>query len=193
MAVTSTLLFFALLPTPPGDVTPAEPSPAAQTRPSGPTSLRAPRLCDDGSAPWDPAGAPNWDCEIDACSPHELICWDERLDFCFDDSGNDAGICLWRAQQSCSSVWQCFKLWANCDGRYECQVTGSPFGCAEGTCDPVPRLKKQGRLRAPVAECPLEDFEEAPDDLLVNERDTPTSAARLWLGGQGDNVGGRDA
>lgn len=104
------------------------PGPQASVR------IRAPLRCDDGSDLYRPDGTPNWDCELSSCSPHELTCWSERLDHCYDDSGDDNGVCSARKVTTCDSRWSCFKLWANCrGGEYGCTQTAWP-GCSSGTC-----------------------------------------------------------
>jgi hypothetical protein len=100
----------------------------------------APILCDDRSPLIKPDGSVNWDCEIDGCSPSAPVCWSERLDFCFID-GEDTGECVWdpTAVMTCNGWWSCLKLWAGCDGVYECNES-SGVGCGSGSCTPVPAL-----------------------------------------------------
>lgn len=122
------LAFFLSLSVP--DIAPA-------AHPQGlPTSSRltAPLRCDDGSGLYQPDGSPNWECELLACSPHELTCWSERLDHCYDEAGDDNGVCSARKVTTCNSRWSCFKLWANCrGGEYGCNKPAWP-GCGEGAC-----------------------------------------------------------
>lgn len=112
---------------------PAQPPQPQQAWPGGPDRRRAPLRCDDGSSVYHVDGSPNWDCELRNCSPHEFVCWSERLDHCYDDSGDDNGVCGARKVTSCKSRWGCFKLWANCNGEYTCTQNAWP-GCAEGSC-----------------------------------------------------------
>lgn len=88
--------------------------------------------CDDGSAPWDAAGQPNWACVRHGCTPHEAVCWEDRLDYCYDDAGRDRGICAYE-HQKCDSKYTCFNLWLYCDGVYHCN-TNEVVGCSSGTC-----------------------------------------------------------
>jgi len=97
-------------------------------------------VCDDGSSPRRADGSPNWDCEIHGCSPHEPICWSDRLDFCFDESGDDLGICTYRPRKKCGSRWSCFDLWLYCDGVYQCH-DDSWVGCTNGSCTPKPTVQ----------------------------------------------------
>jgi hypothetical protein len=91
------------------------------------------RRCDDGAPAWSDRGSPNWDCELHGCTPHEAICWSERLDHCYDVSGNDLGLCLF-AVETCNSRFTCFDLWLYCPGQYECTDEDSWIGCTEGKC-----------------------------------------------------------
>lgn len=93
------------------------------------------RRCDDGSSPFLKSGAPNWACEIDGCGPLEPVCWLERVDFCYDEMGEDTGECEWEAPAKCSGLWSCFKLWVGCNGQWEC-TSGAP--CTSGMCHPIP-------------------------------------------------------
>lgn len=104
------------------------------------------RRCDDGSYLIYPDGSINWDCELDGCNPLEPVCWDERLDFCFDDAGNDTGDCVWRARTECSTLWGCIKLYASCDGRFDYDLS-----TGRGSCTPIPRLRSAGQLRSTVS------------------------------------------
>lgn len=112
----------------------------------------ASKLCDDGSRLFHPDGSPNWDCDLDGCSLLEGVCWAERLDFCFDDAGNETGACIWRERKKCNSRWTCFKLWASCDGRFDYD-----FNTGHGSCTPVPAVRppKSTKSRAVFAR---EDF-----------------------------------
>jgi hypothetical protein len=190
MVIVSAPLFFTLFA--------ADSSPVFQREQAAATAgeLRI-RACDDGSSPWTATGEPNWDCEIDACSPHESTCWDERLDFCFDDSGDDAGICRWERQQTCDSVWKCFKLWANCNGRYTCKVSGSWVGCTEGTCDPIPRMMTPEPPLAEADQCPVEadatSVLESSGAPLTGAQELHSEVRHLRPGATADTLRGRDA
>ncbi len=98
------------------------------------------RRCDDGSRPFHLDGRPNWGCRIDGCGPLELICWPERVEFCFDEFGEDTGECDWdaatKAAKSCNGWYSCLKLWAGCDGTWGCAQAG-----VECTCTPIPPTK----------------------------------------------------
>lgn len=102
--------------------------------PAGPTELSAaPRpRCDDGSPPYDRRGRPNLDCVVDGCWPDEPICWSERLDHCFSEDGDDAGVCVFTAS-TCDSWYSCFDLFLYCDGQWGCN--SSSLGvCTDGYC-----------------------------------------------------------
>lgn len=87
--------------------------------------------CDDGSSPWDPAGRPRLRCSIDGCYYGEPICWDWRLDHCFDpETGDDLGNCTFNTEL-CKGVLSCFSLYLYCDGEFAC-TGGDP--CSEGSC-----------------------------------------------------------
>lgn len=105
-----------------------------EARPTTPARFRMPPRCDDGSDIFRPDGTPNWECELQGCGPDELTCWSERLDHCYDDSGDDNGLCKERKVTTCNSRWSCFKLWANCrGGEYGCSKSAWP-GCGQGSC-----------------------------------------------------------
>lgn len=89
-------------------------------------------LCDDDTTVWDADGWPNWACAIEGCTPHEPICWDHRLDHCFDEDGNDRGTCAY-GETECHNRLECFNLWVHCEGSYECHSSTS-VGCTDGTC-----------------------------------------------------------
>lgn len=89
-------------------------------------------VCDDGSSPWDSNGRPNWACTRDGHSPHDDLCWNERLDHCYGDDGKDLGVCVF-AQEECNSRLACFDLWLYCAGEYKC-LESSVIGCTKGTC-----------------------------------------------------------
>lgn len=134
----------------------SEASPAAQPLQDGregPTRLQAPLRCDDGSNLYESDGAPNWDCELRGCSPHEWVCWSERLDHCYDDSGDDNGVCIAKKVTPCNSRWECFKAWANCKGEYQCESTSWP-GCTKGSCttaDAAPSPSSPGAVSPAAA------------------------------------------
>lgn len=113
------------------------------------SAKRAPILCDDRSSPFGPDGNPNWDCELAGCTPFAPVCWSYRLDFCYDENGDDTGECAWGGAQTCNSRWSCFKLWAGCDGEYQCDQASWP-GCGSGSCTPVPALKPTTPAASPA-------------------------------------------
>lgn len=88
--------------------------------------------CDDGSAPWHADGQPNWACTLQGCTPQAAVCWEERLDHCYDDEGRDLGECAYEFQK-CDSRYSCFNLWLYCDGVYHCN-TNEVIGCSSGSC-----------------------------------------------------------
>jgi len=108
--------------------------------------------CDDGSPVWTPDGGPNWDCELAGCSPHEQVCWSDRLDVCFDESGDSNGVCKFAEPQKCDSRWSCFKLWASCDTEYTCEKPVG-WGCGGGTCASVQVVKPSLPWRPGTAQC----------------------------------------
>lgn len=110
------------------------------------TRWRAPLRCDDGSSPFQSDGSPNWDCEIHECSPHEDLCWSERLDHCYDDNGDDNGVCGGEEVTTCKSKWSCFKLWVGCNGPYQCN-SGVWYGCDDGQCTERNRKSESARPR----------------------------------------------
>lgn len=83
--------------------------------------------CDDGSAPLNEAGQPNWRCRIEACAPNGRVCWTDRLSTCLD-----TGRCS-VAKDTCTSLFRCFELWFSCVGKWECTEPGT-VGCYKGTC-----------------------------------------------------------
>lgn len=89
--------------------------------------------CDDGSPLYTPEGRPNWDCWLAGCTPHDDICWSDRLDHCFDEAGNDRGVCVYSTSR-CDGVFSCYKLWFSCVGEYKCLESGPIVGCKKGTC-----------------------------------------------------------
>lgn len=88
-------------------------------------------LCDDGSAVYDTEGRPNWSCSLQGCSSDEGICWDYRLDHCFDENGDDNASCMYEKSE-CTSRLQCFDLWLYCAGTYTCHE--GVIGCTHGSC-----------------------------------------------------------
>lgn len=90
-------------------------------------------LCDDGSAPFNEDGEPNWSCSKRGCTPSAGICWEEQLAECKDETGGDNGECTTEIEE-CHSRWSCFELWAECLGMYECLESGG-LGCLNGTCE----------------------------------------------------------
>ena len=103
---------------------------ASQTVPAVATTEES--VCDDGSPAWDSQGQPNWSCTIEGCSPHEQVCWDYRLEHCFDETGRDLGTCTYQKDE-CSGRVACFNLWVHCGGAYVCH-SDTVFGCTNGTC-----------------------------------------------------------
>lgn len=101
---------------------------------STPSDLKAPDAprCDDGSDAYDEEGLPNWSCSRQGCSPEEGLCWDYRLDHCFDENGDETGSCLIDVQE-CNSRWECFDMWFYCAGEYEC-IEDGVVGCKRGKC-----------------------------------------------------------
>ena len=87
--------------------------------------------CDDGSAAWDD-GRPNFSCTLSGCAPHDRECWDFRLDYCYDETGKDMGICSFSVE-TCSSILACFDMWLYCEGAYEC-TSDTSVGCTSGSC-----------------------------------------------------------
>lgn len=92
-----------------------------------------PKQCDDGTSIYHADGTPNWDCELDGCGMLEPVCWSARIDFCFDEDGNETGECVWRTRQKCTTKWSCIKLWAGCDGPFEYD-----WDTGVGVCTPMP-------------------------------------------------------
>jgi len=88
--------------------------------------------CDDGARLLNTDGVPNWDCEIRGCSPTSKLCHQKRENLLGEESEH-----LFRSVQTCNGWWSCLKLWAGCDGTYECNEP-SGLGCGKGTCTPVP-------------------------------------------------------
>ena len=153
-----------------------------------PSRLRAPVRCDDGSNLKSPDGSPNWACEIHDCSPHEAVCWSDRLDFCYDEEGDDAGVCAWGEPQTCNSRWSCFDTWSGCNGQWECHESVSWVGCTDGTCTPKPRFAS---VPPPVfAECALESsaisFVSNEGGVIPIARDLFTLDRTGTLGSHGD-------
>lgn len=116
MITTSVLLFSTLF------------APFLEARPAVEPVYR----CDDGSAPKNRYGRPNWLCRIDGCGPQAELCWADRLDHCFDSAGNDLGVCVYTVIP-CGSVFSCFELWFACGGTWECERPGT-VGCKQGKC-----------------------------------------------------------
>lgn len=87
-------------------------------------------LCDDGSLAWDEG--PNWECTRDGCTPHDDVCWSDRLAHCRDRNGKDLGTCVYE-RDDCDTRWDCFNMWLYCAGKYECTESGG-IGCLHGTC-----------------------------------------------------------
>lgn len=102
-----------------------------------PSRPPAPGRCDDGTSSRGPDGSPNWDCEIRGCSPHAPICWSDRYDPCFGESGEDLGVCSEGPTEKCESYLSCFDLWVYCNGVYQCHEDDSLIGCTNGSCTPV--------------------------------------------------------
>jgi hypothetical protein len=90
-------------------------------------------VCDDGSSPYDENGQPKVnDCEINACVVAEPLCWSERLDLCYTESGDDNGSCYMEDKQ-CSSSLGCWGLYIACVGEWNCRDSYW-WGCGNGTC-----------------------------------------------------------
>lgn len=152
------------------------------------TRRRSPVRCDDGSSPRDLDGSPNWDCELRGCSPLAPVCWSDRLDFCFDDLGDDMGVCAWAEPQHCDSRLTCFDLWTSCDGKYECHEDDSWIGCTNGTCTPKPSLITQSSSEA-IEECLPEISASSTlsiERTLGTSRHLSVSAADDTVRGHGD-------
>lgn len=160
-----------------GTSLPVQPAEPYQVRTEARSRLASPRRCDDGSSFRHADGSPNWDCELHGCSPHASICWSERLDFCYDESGDDAGVCAWGEVQTCNSRWTCFDLWTGCNGKYECHEEDSWIGCTDGTCTPKPTLKQQAAALAFVS--PHEDDLVCPLDPRAIKRNVTPSISDL--------------
>jgi len=162
----------------------------------GPSRRRGPPRCDDGSPLRHPDGSPNWDCELRGCSPHEAVCWSDRLDYCYDESGDDAKICAWGKLQTCNSRWTCFDLWTGCDGKYECNEEDSWIGCTDGTCTPKPGISGQSAAHSDqildqISAPPVsETIDACPLEFRAIERGVTTTPQRLPDFGAGDTVGG---
>lgn len=89
-------------------------------------------ICDDGSSPYDENDQPNLECEIEACAVGEPLCWSERLDLCYDASGDDNGTCH-LLDKACASSLGCWGLYIACVGEWSCEDTHW-WGCGRGTC-----------------------------------------------------------
>lgn len=149
---------------------------------------RAPIRCDDGSSPRRPDGSPNWNCEIRGCGPHESTCWSDRIDFCFNESGDDAGICLWEEPQTCKSILSCIDLWSGCNGEWSCS---SPIPCNDGVCTPKPKTKPKPETKPSVRavhECALDGraIQSEPVNESTPAEDLPQANATDSVGGHGD-------
>lgn len=73
------------------------------------------KICDDGSSPWEENGQPNWRCTLDGCLPLSQVCWEERLDICYED-----GVFCDISDITCEGLWDCFVLAIECDGKMTC-------------------------------------------------------------------------
>ncbi|MFO7563143.1 MAG: hypothetical protein R6X02_10910 [Enhygromyxa sp.] len=98
------------------------------TDPAGADEL----VCDDGSSAYDENGDPNADCEINECVVMESLCWSERLDFCYSESGDDNGSCHLR-DKACGNGVSCWGLYIACVGEWSCRDP-QWWGCGRGTC-----------------------------------------------------------
>lgn len=134
------------------------------------------KRCDDGASPVRRDGSPNWACEIDGCGPLERVCWSERVDFCFDEAGEDTGECAWEKPSTCSGVWNCFKLWVNCDGQWGCEV-GTP--CTSGSCTPIPLFEPEPPSSAHACTDTCAETCPAPDSLSGPREADRVGDARL--------------
>lgn len=110
-------------------------------------------LCDDDATAWDAEGWPNWACTIEGCTPHEQICWDHRLDDCYDEDGNDRGTCAYH-ETHCHTRLECFNLWVHCEGSYECH-SDTAIGCTDGTCTTASQGEDGGEVFDPHASSPI--------------------------------------
>jgi hypothetical protein len=88
--------------------------------------------CDDGSLAWDPNDGPNWACHREGCTPHDKVCWSDRLAYCTDELGKDLGVCVYERDE-CHGRLDCFDMWLYCAGTYECVESGV-VGCVHGVC-----------------------------------------------------------
>jgi hypothetical protein len=89
-------------------------------------------ICDDGSFPYDANGRPNFQCKIDGCGPADRVCWPDALAGCYDDAGEENGVCL-LATESCEGIVPCFGMWLACYGTWVCEIPGV-LGCKQGSC-----------------------------------------------------------
>lgn len=89
-------------------------------------------LCDDGSPPQNRYGRINWSCTVNGCPPNADVCWEDRLDHCFDSSGKDLGVCNYLVS-SCDSIASCLAMWFNCTGTWNCNKP-TKLACKSGTC-----------------------------------------------------------
>lgn len=117
--------------------------------PPGPDDASAPLVCDDGGSPWSTDGSPNWDCTLDGCSPHDMVCGEERLDHCRDEAQPDVDHCAYSTIE-CHSKWSCFDLWVGCPGEYKCLDEESWIGCDHAQCKTGRRLLIDLPLTAPA-------------------------------------------
>lgn len=180
MVIISTLLYFAL-DTPNSDGAPLDHGLARSTATPVQESKTAPIRCDDGSSPRDAAGKPNWDCYIEGCSSNDLICWEERLDHCFDESSTEAQ-CVFTTS-TCSSKIRCFDLWLGCSGKWECMDTESWIGCDSGKCTtgqpaPPPHVDEKQPPRASDEPRSGRDFKRVPSTASTPARKRTRTGGR---------------
>lgn len=201
------LAFFLLL-NPSISITLPAPQPQ-QSHHHAPARLRAPLRCDDGHAIFEPDGSPNWDCELQGCSPHEALCWSDRLDHCYDENGDENGMCGGKKVTPCNSRWECFKSWANCTGEHTCDDTSGWLGCPKGACTtneapvspsppgaaspasakppPKPPAKPPAQIRSsPRAPSPSPRGDAYHKRAASQGRDLPAVRTRGSVGGHGD-------
>lgn len=116
--------------------------------PSGPGDASASLVCDDGSSPRLPDGSPNWNCTIEGCSPHDMTCYEERLDHCRDEAQPAVDHCRYQTTE-CKSKIACFDLWLGCPGEYKCLDEESWIGCNHAQCKTGRRLNTHHPFTAP--------------------------------------------
>ena len=117
----------------------------------GPDTLGIPKRCDDGSSLFRPDGTPNWRCRLDGCPPLAPVCWPERLDFCFDEHGDDTGMCDYEVR-ICKTKFSCFLEWAGCEGEWTYDWTTGVGSCTTAQQKPSTTAPAPGSAHAPAGE-----------------------------------------